>query len=251
LAWLIQALEAQGVQRDREIADLSGRLSPLAATLEAIRAGAPGARVPAPAPAVPAIEERRSKISMLKKRLRMALPPPPTGFASLILAEFPALFAGFGGKRFTLLWGGSRDGFGAGDFHGRCDGHGNTLTLIEDTAGNIFGGFTPLKWHSISKFQVDPGLKSFLFTLKNPHNLPARQFVLRARRNHLAIAISSSCGPHFQDICVRDNCNANTDSWTADFGHSYRNDTALDEDTLFTGSPNFTVKEIEVFEITD
>jgi hypothetical protein len=33
----IQALEAQGVQRDREIAVLSGRVSRLAASLEAIR----------------------------------------------------------------------------------------------------------------------------------------------------------------------------------------------------------------------
>jgi hypothetical protein len=36
----IQALEIQGVQRDCEIADLSGRLSRLAATLVAIRAEA-------------------------------------------------------------------------------------------------------------------------------------------------------------------------------------------------------------------
>jgi hypothetical protein len=43
----IQALEAQGVQRDREIADLSGQLSRLAATLKAIPAEAYGARVSA------------------------------------------------------------------------------------------------------------------------------------------------------------------------------------------------------------
>jgi hypothetical protein len=51
----IQELEEQGVQRDREIADLSERLSRLAATLDAIRAHLSG---PAPArpidsPAVP------------------------------------------------------------------------------------------------------------------------------------------------------------------------------------------------------
>jgi hypothetical protein len=31
-------------------------------------------------------------------------------------------------------------------FHGRCDGHAPTLTLIQDTEGNIFGGFTPVEW---------------------------------------------------------------------------------------------------------
>jgi hypothetical protein len=78
----------------------------------------------------------------------VALPAAPPGFASLIVADFPALFAEFGGKRFTLLWRGSRDGFGARDFHGRCDGRAPTLTLIEDTGGSIFGGFTPVEWES-------------------------------------------------------------------------------------------------------
>jgi hypothetical protein len=38
----------------------------------------------------------------------------------LIVADFPALFAEFGGKQFTLLWRGSRDG------------HNNTLTLAPE-----------------------------------------------------------------------------------------------------------------------
>jgi hypothetical protein len=46
------------------------------------------------------------------------LPPAPTGFTSLIVARFPALFAEFRWKRFTLLWRGSRNGFGANAFHG-------------------------------------------------------------------------------------------------------------------------------------
>jgi hypothetical protein len=79
----IEALEAQGVQRDREIADLSRRLSRLAATLEAIRSEAPGAIVPAAAPAVTL--------------------PPPAGFASLIVADFPTLFAEIRGKCFTVV----------------------------------------------------------------------------------------------------------------------------------------------------
>jgi hypothetical protein len=48
-----------------------------------------------------------------------ALSCPPAGFASLIGADSPALFAEFRGKRFTLLWRGRRDGLGWRDFHGR------------------------------------------------------------------------------------------------------------------------------------
>jgi hypothetical protein len=58
---------------------------------------------------------------------------------------FPAPFAEFGGKRFTLLWRGSRDGFSARDFHSLCDGHAPTLTLIQDTEGNIF---VAVEWDS-------------------------------------------------------------------------------------------------------
>jgi hypothetical protein len=206
----------------------------------------------------------------MPKRAVPSVPAPPQAparFASLIVADFPALFAEFRGKRFTLLWRGSRDGFGARDFHGRCDGHANTLTLIEDTEGNIFGGFTPVKWEpgpSKGKFKTDPSLKSFLFTLRNPHKVPARKFALKAEKKDFAILCGSSYGPHFCDIFVSDNCNANTRSTTCQFGycyandtpftsfgHPYANDTGRDGETFFTGSPFFTVKEIEVFENTD
>jgi hypothetical protein len=177
-------------------------------------------------------------------RLLAPLLLSPAGFDSAIVQQFPDLFAPFRPNQFNRLWRGSRDGFGAMDFHGRCDGHANTLTLIEDTGGNIFGGFTPAEWDSNGKSKADPSLTSFLFTLKNPHNFPARKFALTN-----AIHCNASCSPYFGDIAVCDNCKANT-NW-ADLGRSYANDTGLDEKTFFTGSRYFQVKEIEVFEITD
>jgi hypothetical protein len=268
----IHALEKRAVRRDREVAELSARLSSeaaivarLAATIEAIcppRPLAPPAgptRPPAPSASAD------GPPSAAPPPAHLALPPAPAGFPSLIVADFPALFAEFRGKRFTLLWRGSRDGFGARDFHRRCDGHAPTLTLIQDTAGNAFGGFTPVKWESrqydkqasqalgrSNCCKADPSLKSFLFTLKNPHNLPARKFALKTQQKNEAIACNSSWGPCFGDIGVYDNCNANTSSYT-DLGDRcrYANDTGLDGETLLTGSEKFTVKEIEVIEIAD
>jgi hypothetical protein len=170
---------------------------------------------------------------------------------SAIISDFPGIFSEFRGKRFPLLWRGGRDGFGKRDFHDRCDGHANTLTLIEDTDGNIFGGFTPVEWESREGrcWKADPNLKSFLFTLKNPHNVPARRFALKAAMK--AINCDPGWGLCFgDDIGVSDNSNANTLSATS-LGYSYTNDTGLDEDTVFTGAFNFQVKEIEVFEIND
>jgi hypothetical protein len=137
------------------------------------------------------------------------VPTPATGWASLIVANLPALFADLRWKRSTLLWRGSRDGFRARDFHVRCDGHANTLTLILDKEGNIFGGFTPVEGDSTSNCcKADPSLKSFLFTLKNPHNVSARRFALKAEWKGCAIGCGSAWGPHFCDLRVSNNCSA-------------------------------------------
>jgi hypothetical protein len=64
------------------------------------------------------------------------------------VSDFLAIFREFEGKQFRLLWRGGRDGFGAREFHDRCNGRAKTLTVISDRNGNVFGGFTPVPWES-------------------------------------------------------------------------------------------------------
>jgi hypothetical protein len=191
-------------------------------------------------------------------------PPPPSprlsprrphapSLDSRIISGFAEIFAEFRKKQFALLWRGSCDGFSASKFHGRCDGHGNTLTVILDTKGNVFGGFTPAKWESANpyKYKGDDSVKSFVFTLKNPHNISARKFALKEEKKQLAIRCKSERGPCFGgDIAVADNCNAGTSNATS-LGHTYLNDTGMDGKIVFTGSGSFKVEEIEIFEIID
>jgi hypothetical protein len=190
--------------------------------------------------------------------------PPPLPLDSQVISDIPEIFAEFRRKRFSLLWRGSLDGFKAKNFHDRCDGHTNTLTVILDTEGNIFGGFTPLKWewrvwngkwgNDNNCLKADESLQSFVFTLKNPHNISARRFPLKSTMKQQAIDCNFKSGPYFgcspPDMIVSDNCNANTHSFTF-LGHIYTNDTGLNNDIVFTGSRYFQVKEIEVFEITE
>jgi hypothetical protein len=107
----------------------------------------------------------------------------------VIISDFPEIFAEFRGKRLSLLWRGGRDGFGPRDFHSHCDRHANTLTVILDTNRDIFGGFTQVEWESArpGKLKADASLKSFLFTLKNLHNVPARRFALKTEKKDEAI----------------------------------------------------------------
>jgi hypothetical protein len=169
----------------------------------------------------------------------------------VIISDFPDIFSEFRGSRFSLLWRGSRDGFHARDFHTRCDGHANTLTILLDINGNVFGGFTPVEWESRTSApysKADPSRRSFVFTLKNPHNVPARKFALKAEQKDQAIVCDYEWGPGFFDFRVSNNCNANTAS-SACLGYSYTNDTRLDGNIFFAGLELFQVKDIEVFEI--
>ncbi len=48
----------------------------------------------------------------------------------------------------TLLYRGSRDGFTAKDFHGKCDQREATLLVVRDKLGRIFGAYADIAWRS-------------------------------------------------------------------------------------------------------
>jgi hypothetical protein len=152
------------------------------------------------------------------------------------MKDYPKLLDDFVSKTWKLLYRGSRDGFLASNFHGKCDGQSNTLTLIETTKGFIFGGFTPLAWDSTtSGYKSDSSQKSFLFTLKNAGNIEPRKFKLS--NMSYAIYSYSGCGPIFgngHDIYVTDNYNSNNSSYT-NLGNGYLNDTGISGNAVFTG----------------
>jgi hypothetical protein len=136
------------------------------------------------------------------------------------------------------------------DFHARCDGSAGTLTVILDLDGNVFGGFTPVEWSERLAYRKK---RSWLFMLKNPHNIPGQRFDQTSGHYPRLIAIrwNPYAGPDFGDIYISDGCNEKADSGTYNFGTVYLNNIGMDGMTFFTGSARFTVKEIEVFKICD
>ena len=135
-------------------------------------------------------------------------------------------------KASSLLWRGSRDGFGAKTFHQLCDRKANTLTIIKNTEGRVFGGYASEAWSSPSKGMWKQDENSFIFTLKNPTNQPLKLEVVDAR---CALFHRSNLGPVFgnEDLKVADQSNTNQKSWMK-FGNS--------------GRFNFQTSEIEVFQ---
>jgi hypothetical protein len=169
----------------------------------------------------------------------------PSHFESVIVSKLPPLFSDWESVRFTLLYRGSRDGFGTKDFHRVCDGHSRTLVLIQTPEDYRFGGFTVCVWDSKGKWKRDDRLESFLFTLNNPHGLEPRKFALKMERAHEAIFCGATQlrfggGP---DLIISDK------PYTGGFGTTYGNDSGISGEKFFTGVRHFTVKEIEVFEI--
>jgi hypothetical protein len=125
--------------------------------------------------------------------------------------------------KWSLLYRGTRDGFGYNDFHSKCDGYSNTLTIIKAKKSKfIFGGYTTVSWESCHqspvKFKSDPN--AFIFSLTNKDNQPVKMKI-NPNRHEYAIICHSRYGPMFGfDICIADNANKEIDSWS-NLGHSY------------------------------
>jgi hypothetical protein len=200
-------------------------------------------------------------LSSLRNRLTLPVTRPvPSNrfkswppFDSKILSGVPEIFSVFVNKTFRLLYRGSRDGFEARTFHSLCNGHKNTVSLILSTNGFIFGGYTPVAWNSRNAHVSDPSLRSFIFTIKNPHNLAAQIF--KQKTEDHAITDFPAWGPGFGssyycDLQVCDECDSCNKSCSR-LGRSYTNDTGKSGNEVLTGAEDFTVKEIEVFEVVD
>ena len=161
------------------------------------------------------------------------------------LLEFPR------DQKWTLLYRATRDGFGAGDFHWRCDGRARTLTLVRSTFGNVFGGYTSCEWGQSEEFKG--GLDDFMFSLRNEDDAPLK---LRKFLFDSSIYCSSSCGPAFGnasglDLKLADRADSNESSYS-DLGFSfshpkYKNGSYRARGFL-AGSHNFRVADIEVFQ---
>jgi hypothetical protein len=173
-------------------------------------------------------------------------------FESNIISTFPDIRNEFRNRKLKLLSRRSRDGFRSSAFHRKYDGQSNTITFIQTTKHFIFGGYTPLSWDSMSGYKADSSHRSFVFTMTHPHNFVPRKFALKLNCSQYAIRCTSSYGPTFgsgHTIGVGTNFTATNSSYTRFSG--YMNDTGLDDTIVFTGEYTFTVKEMEVFTLTE
>ncbi len=122
--------------------------------------------------------------------------------------------------KWSLLYRGTRDGFRSNDFHSKCDGHSNTLTIFKAKENSyIFEGFTTVEWDTSSKWKSDAN--AFLFSLTNKDNQPLKMKI-NTNKHQSAFRCNSEFSPIFGcDICIGNNANTTMDS-RSNLGHTYK-----------------------------
>ena len=152
---------------------------------------------------------------------------------------------------FKLLYRGSVDGKSSADFHKKCDGKGNTISIIRSNQRYVFGGYAVNKWTKNAFTWVNDDLKSFVFSLnlmKIYDSTPTYN-----QKYHLG----EYSGPQFWAFTCSDDTGYSKDD-VKPFGSSVQ--TIYHDGNLhFTGFPSkyeinggknyFYIDEIEVFQV--
>jgi hypothetical protein len=147
--------------------------------------------------------------------------------------------------KWTLLYRGTRDGFGANDFHSKCDGHKNTLTILKAHGTSfVFGGFTSINWNGSTGFKSD--LNAFLFSLTNRDNKPCK---MKQTNTNQSIYCHSGYGPIFgyNDFCIVHNANTTAINISS-LGSAYQHPQPSLSTSFLAGSSPFQLSEIEVYQ---
>ena len=159
--------------------------------------------------------------------------------------------------QWELVYRGSEHGFGADDFHSRCDFVQKTLVIVKTGGGFVFGGYTESAWDQSDSFKRD--FKSFLFSFRNADGIK-----LKLVDKNIGIHCKANRGPIFSfsdgykyydyryfplGFEISDGSNANLESLSYLETVSYK-DSVL-SDKFLTGSNYFQVEEIEVYKRVD
>ncbi|CAF3615832.1 unnamed protein product [Rotaria socialis] len=155
-------------------------------------------------------------------------------------------------QQWELIFRGTRNGFHSEEFHRCCDNKGPTVTVIQSEDGYLFGGYTTVPWKTPEDSLFGAPKEdstAYLFTLTNPHHIPATKFKIRNDQIAQAVLHRDDHGPCFGsgDICMRSNSNVNSESHSR-FPQTYVDTTDIGK-TLFTGSRYFATAEIETFRL--
>ena len=147
--------------------------------------------------------------------------------------------------RFSLLFSTNIDGTSSSStFHYYCDGAFPTITVVYDTSGRKFGGYTTQSWAE-SKASSSGCRDEFAFIFNLSDKV---KYGLKNKFNTSAICRNNSYGPVFgsgYDLCIANGCTGNTSSYTARNSYDTGNYNILGG----SSSISFQVSYYEVYKV--
>ena len=145
--------------------------------------------------------------------------------------------------KFNLLFSTNKDGDSSSTFHYYCDGIFPTVTVVLDTSGRRFGGYSTQNWcQSTVGSSYARAPDSFIFNLSNKQKYDLIQF------NTSAVYRYNSYGPTFgggHDLCLASSCRSNTSSYCNKSSYNTGNNNLLGN----SSSTSFQVSYYEVYQV--
>ena len=136
------------------------------------------------------------------------------------------------------------DGDSTSTFHYNCDGVFPTVTVVLDTSGRRFGGYSTQNWClSTVGDSYSRAPESFIFSLANE-----QKYELIDQLDTNAVYRDNSYGPTFgggNDLYLADQCKSNTNSYCNKSSYNTGNTNVLG----LNGQTNFQVSNYEVYKV--
>jgi len=146
--------------------------------------------------------------------------------------------------KFNMLFNTAKDGDSSSTFHYNCDGVFPTVTVILDTSGRRFGGYSTQNWcQSTVGSSYTRAPESFIFNLSTKE-----KFELENQMDSNAIYRYNSYGPTFgggHDLNLSSSCTSNTSSYCNKSSYKTEDKNLLGENS----STSFQVKYYEVYQV--
>ncbi len=141
--------------------------------------------------------------------------------------------------KFKLLYKGTTDGDTIEVFHNKCDNQYPTISIIESTDGQIFGGYTTKSWDKNNKNDI-PDPDSFLFNLNKTKKYPVSN-----DKGLMADYICDFGGKNFHELWVNNQYFSNNGCCDNGKGYNFKNY------ELSGGKSSFKIKELEIYKVIE
>jgi hypothetical protein len=148
-----------------------------------------------------------------------------------------------------LAYDGKENEFKARPFHQACDDKGTTITVGKTEGDYVFGMYTTVPWRSNGGQTRNTGT-SWVCRLSTPQSKKVYQAKMKPDI-YYGFYHDSDMLPVFASIVLKSRTDCNSNNGTKDYLETDHITEDYDQYNFWTGDRNFTLKELEIYFVTD